>query len=257
MMTIARMPTLTFLNHSSISTAERQNAEIQYLNIVKKHLSLATNAVEVMSLLRNNPRYGNLCTIYDVPAAAETGDKAKMEPAAGTLVARMINFSFYITEADLRAARGTSGKDQQDHEIPNDVKVIKSDDDTKFFEKAKLIPRSVDVYRLKGIVGRMFDIKPMICKLIWETGEFDPIKENDDDDGWSIDEDQDQDESMGGIDNGCKTERDVDGGKIIDEGRDMGKWQKREEELVDGTKEVGNWIEKAEARVRIEKRELE
>jgi len=77
----------------------------------------------------------------------------------------------------------------------------------------------------------------MSLKLVWETGEWDPIAGEDDSDD---DDDLEQDV-------------DVEKGKEEEE-KDKGKWVQREEELVDGTKNVGFWIEGREARVRIELR---
>ena len=124
---------------------------------------------------------------------------------------------------------------------------------------SKLIPRTVDVYRLKGIVGRLFGIRPMSCKLIWETGEWDPVGEEA---GWSVSEDESD----------CEVDERVEGGSdgenndVLRKGkrdglwrgggeeRQKGKWVRREMELVDGTREVGFWIEGKEARVRVELR---
>lgn len=88
----------------------------------------------------------------------------------------------------------------------------------------------------------------MKLKLIWETGEWDPVAGTDD-----SDESSESSES-----------EDVDGDRarhmqVGRQGRDVkdqkeGKWVQREEELVDGTKDVGFWIEGKEARVRIELR---
>lgn len=81
----------------------------------------------------------------------------------------------------------------------------------------------------------------MSLKLVWETGEWDPIASPDD-----RDEDSDLEQDVASE----KERREAGGGEERDEGR----WAQREEELVDGTKDVGFWVEGREARVRIEMR---
>lgn len=73
--------------------------------------------------------------------------------------------------------------------------------------------------------------------LVWESDEWDPVRRQEDDEdegGWSVSEDDDDGE----------------------EERRVGKegWKKRETELVDGTREVGFFIQGDEARVRVEVR---
>jgi hypothetical protein len=85
----------------------------------------------------------------------------------------------------------------------------------------------------------------MSLKLIWETGEWDPIAGADDrDEDSDLEQEVEPEEGEG--------EAEGRGGKK--EERDKGRWVQREEELVDGTKDVGFWIEGREARVRIERR---
>lgn len=85
----------------------------------------------------------------------------------------------------------------------------------------------------------MFGVTPLHAKLVWETGEWDPVAgyhEQAEDD----DESDDEETTL------RRTPRRND--KEIDEAR----WTKREIELRDGTREVGFWIEGREARVRVE-----
>lgn len=121
-------------------------------------------------------------------------------------------------------------------------------------EKRKPIPRTVNIYRLKGIVATLFAIRPASVKLIWETDEWDPVRREDEDEdeedegGWSVSEDDDDE----GSDNNNNGERKVK----VERGREREKerWKRREMELVDGTREVGFFIEGKEARVRVEVR---
>jgi tubulin-specific chaperone E len=109
-------------------------------------------------------------------------------------------------------------------------------------EKQQDIPRTIDIYRLKGIVGRLFGLRPLGCTLVWETGEWDPVK-GEEDGGWSCDEEEEEEESK------AKTEAPKPEPK-----QKKGKWTRREIELVDGTHDIGFWIEGHEARVRVELR---
>ena len=109
----------------------------------------------------------------------------------------------------------------------------------------------------------------MFCKLIWETGEWDPVG-GDSDEGWSVGEDSDDDDDgMEGVQpTGRRTlsgekgqrmargRRDGDGDGNGDGNGERQGWQRREMELVDGTREVGFWVEGKEARVRVERRSL-
>lgn len=108
-------------------------------------------------------------------------------------------------------------------------------------EKRKLIPLTVDTYCLKGIVTRLFSLPPLECKLIWETGELDPVAGREDEEGWSVSED-DSDEDGG------------EKGRLKEKDKDKDRWVQREVELVDGTREVGNLVEGKKVRVRVEAR---
>jgi hypothetical protein len=101
--------------------------------------------------------------------------------------------------------------------------------------KSKLVPKGFDVYTLKSIVGRMFELKPMKLKLTWETGEWDPVGGYEDDDDDESEDDENHDKGIG-------------------ENRSRGNWVKREVELVDGTRELGFWIDGMDAKVRVEVR---
>lgn len=113
--------------------------------------------------------------------------------------------------------------------------------DGSMVEKKKDIPRSFDAYRIKGIVGRLLGVRPLGCKLIWEMGEWDPVGKEEED-IWSCSEED-----------GDGGERGRSRAEAV-EGKSRGKWVKREVELVDGTKDVGFWIDGREARIRVEPR---
>lgn len=166
-------------------------------------------------MLEEHPRYAELCEVYGDPAIPrdERGDLV-----AGTLEAMIVKFTFYL--------------------IDKEGKVVA--------EKKKDIPRSVDVYRVKGIVGLLFGIRPLGCKLVWETGVWDPVKGEEE--GWSCSEEEDE-----GGDEGGDDESGLERDKVMRE-NEKGKWVRREMELEDGIKDVGFWVDGREARVRVELR---
>lgn len=189
--------------------AERQNAELYYLSRIALELSKALSQEDKKRILTEHPRYPELCAIYGEPIAHKKKDEST-GIAPGTLEARIVEFTFYSIV------------------------------DGKMVEKKKDIPRSFDVYRIKGIVGRLFGVRPLECKLIWEMGEWDPVG-REEADVWSCNEEEgDDDQSRSRAE--------------ADDGKSRGKWVKREVELVDGTKGVGFWIDRREARTRVEPR---
>lgn len=94
--------------------------------------------------------------------------------------------------------------------------------------KVQKIPRGFDMYRVKGFVGRLFGVKPLNVRLVWETGEMDPVA-GDMDANWDSEDDEGDDDA----------ER-------------KGNWAPREIELEVGTREVGFWVDVNEAKVRVE-----
>lgn len=96
------------------------------------------------------------------------------------------------------------------------------------------IPKSFNVYSVLGMVGKRLSVMPLELRLIWETGERDPIGLNQDQTGieeWDSDEEEDGDEIK------------IDENSVA-----------REVELVAGTRTLGTYIEGREARVRIERK---
>jgi len=239
LLTIARLATLIELNYSPITAAERQNAELYYLSTIAKQLGAASNSAEEKQVVNEHPRWTELCRIHGEPAIEKYSAERY---AAGTLGARVAEFTFYMTTTDLEIGRKKAGEYEEEIE---GLQTLEIDRDTDIVEKSKLIPRTVNVYRLKGIVGRLFAIRPMSCKLVWETGEWDPVG-GQEDEGWSVDEDESDDGDEG-----------PSNGTTVREGsekRDRAHWEQREMELVDGTREVGFWVEGKKARVRVELR---
>lgn len=210
LLTLARHPALKSLNFSDVKPAERQNAELYYLSVIALELSEISSQADKKRILTEHPRFPELCAIHGEPTSLTKKDES-IGIAPGTFEARVVEFTFYS--------------------------II----DGNVVEKKKDIPRSFDVYRIKGIVGRLLGVRPLGCKLIWEMGEWDPVG-REDEDIWSCSEE-------GGEDDDQDRNR-----AEADEGNSRGKWVKREVELVDGTKDVGFWIDRREARIRVEPR---
>lgn len=149
------------------------------------------------------------------------------EDAADMLEAQIVAFSFYVRSGET------------------------------VLEKTIDIPRSVDVYALKGIVGRAFGLRPLGCRLVWESGEWDPVAagvDGGDDGEWTCSEDESEHEHEHEHEKERKEGRGGVGSEKIATEQEAGKWVRREVELVDGTREVGFWIGEKEARVRVEER---
>lgn len=108
-------------------------------------------------------------------------------------------------------------------------------------QKVLKIPRTTDIYRLKGIVWKLFGIPTPHVRLIWETDVWDPLEPDELSDG----EDDGGDEGREGYGG--------DTGESDQKGHDQAKWKRREVELVDSPREVGFWIEGRGARVRVER----
>ncbi|KAI9770510.1 MAG: hypothetical protein M1835_006543 [Candelina submexicana] len=201
MLVVARLANLKTLNFSSVTPQERANAELYYLSCIAKELAAESEEKEG-TIFDKHRRYNELCEIYGTPTITRTNPSI-INP--NSLEARLIRFTFY---QPIISADGTS--------LPNIV-------------HKKQIPRGFDVYRLKGIVGKLFERSPLRLRLIWETGEWDPVAPIEHEDWYSSDEED----------------------KVVS-ADEQGNWVKREVELRDGTREVGYWVEAQEATVRIE-----
>ena len=180
----------------------------------------------------------------------------------------MTEFTFYMTEQDVDVARQQAQdivrrqvqdisdqpeqKKQQPLSLSATQSAVAQEENKKsasatnnvaafppqIIEKTHLIPRTVDIYKLKGIACRLFSVPFLSCRLIWETDEFDPVG-GEEEGEWSVSEDESDEEER------------VRKKKVKE---DKSKWVRREMELTDGTREVGFWVEGPKARVRLELR---
>ena len=228
MLTLARIAQLKVLNFSTITTADRTNAEMYYLSCIGKELSVVA-AEQEGDVVKKHPRYGELVEMYGEPTIVRKQD-GKMN--TNLLEARLIKFTFYDGDS---GERGVNRKNSEDTTIE--------------------IPKSFDVYRVKGIVGRAFSIPPLGLKLTWETGEWDPVAGYEDDV-----ESSDDDESGINPETGKDKKETVSDGQteqatdLQENGHQQGRWMKREVEIMDGTRQIGFWVEGSEVIVRVERR---
>ncbi|KFY21713.1 hypothetical protein V493_07180 [Pseudogymnoascus sp. VKM F-4281 (FW-2241)] len=202
MLTLGRLANLKSLNFSTITPAERTNAEIFYLSRIAKEMAAVPEGEE-RTVTEKHRRFSELCKIYEAPVVR----RAEKDINPDLLEARLIKFTFCLPAGTLPSQ-------------------------TSEISKVQEIPRGFDVYRIKGIVGKLFDIRPLSLCLIWETGEWDPVA------GYEDEEYDSEDLEEGG-----------DSVTIDAESRAAkGKWMMREVELEDSTRQVGNSVDGMEAK---------
>lgn len=219
MIAVARLPGLKSLNFTSITPQERTNAELFYLSRIGKQLSSVPEDEEAAVLLQH-PLYAALCEAHGEPDIVR-----REEVNPNFLEARLVTVHFNL--ADTAAA-------------PRVAKTATTE-----------IPRSFDVYAVKGIAGRLFDARPLSLRLVWETGEWDPVGRYDEQGGDSSDE---EDEARA-LDEDLRLEQTVAAGhgEQVQLARG-GQWVKREVELVDGPRQLGFCVDGLEATIRVEVR---
>ncbi|PGH01760.1 hypothetical protein GX51_05076 [Blastomyces parvus] len=222
MLTLAHLSQLETLNYSKITKQDRNNGELYYLSLIRKELA-ASPLTEEKRILASHPRYQELCDIYgEVEIKRETDDAGNgIHPRS--LAARLVTFNFYLA----------------DHQ--NQKPVSRKPGTAVGAEYSCKIPKSFDVYRIKAIVARHFSLTPLRFKLVWETDEWDPIEESRaEDDEWDSSGESDE------------PSRQLESSALKHE--DDKKLVRREEELIDSTREVGFWFtdETRQVRVRIE-----
>ena len=160
MLTIGRLASLKSLNFSAVTHTDRGNAEMFYLSRIGRQLASVPETPEAEAkVIAQHRRYKALCDLYGEPVVNR---RKEVNPAF--LEARLINVAF----------RFHSSIEETD----------------AFIEKSARIPKSFDIYAVKGIAGRLFGHAPLKLRLIWETGEWDPVAGYDDESGDSS-EDED------------------------------------------------------------------
>ncbi|KAM7197814.1 HotDog domain containing protein [Naviculisporaceae sp. PSN 640] len=221
MLMVARLPNLKTLNFSTITVADRTNAEMYYLSRIARQLSAVPESMEKEVLTRHR-RWVELCEIYGEPAIVR-----QQEVNPNFLEARLVTVHFSFVE---QQGQG------QGQETVNQKKVTTR------------IPKSFDIYRVKSMAGKLFGLPPLKLRLVWETGEWDPVAGFDEQDG-----DSSEDEELE-----AERERRDDEvssvGAVSHSGRGGGRWVKREVELKDGPRQFGYCVDGLDVSVRVESR---
>lgn len=221
MLTIARLASLKSLNFSAVTPTDRTNAEMFYLSRIGRQLSFVPDTPEAEAkVTAQHRRYGNLCDIYGEPVVMR---RKEVNPAF--LEARLINVVFLFRPSPQEGKDGGVAM-QLDAAV----------------EKRAQIPRAFDIYAVKGIAGRLFGRAPLGLRLVWETGEWDPVAGFDEETG-----DSSEDEDMA-----VEQETGLSG-EIQPQNR-AGRWIKREVELKDSPRQFGFCIDGLDVTIRVEPR---
>lgn len=230
MLTVARLPQLVSLNHSTITPQERLNAETYYLSQIGRELARVPGGDDAAAdrIKRSHPRYEALCKEYGAPMVAT---QPAIDP--NSVGARLVSLTFVPTP-EVRAAFARRRKTQE-------AKTDPSEDLSSWTEE---IPKSQHIYFLLGHVARKIGVPLFELRLVWLTGERDPrgreaganaVAGGGVLEWWDSSEDE-EDEGKGA---GGDSEED---------------FVEREEELVPGNRPLGTYIEGREARIRVELR---
>ena len=247
-LTLARIPNLETLNYTTITARDREEGEIYYLVSAEKawrsgQSTPASLNYQRASFAQEFRRYEDLCIKYDresifaehisQESKLQQSDKERTYPP-GSLGARLINTTFYLP------SNTTPNRQQPDQHR----------------SQTRLIPRATDVYTLKSLVTSHFFLPPLQFRLIYESPELDPVREQignpHDWDRWG---DWDVDDLGDGLVDASTGSNDVNGewmdGVLFKEGR---RWRKRETEILNGWREWSYYLENdvKEATVRIE-----
>ncbi|KAL8770066.1 MAG: hypothetical protein Q9209_004104 [Squamulea sp. 1 TL-2023] len=257
LITIARLPGLTILNNTPIPHHERQNAELYYLGTITPLFLAAKSEQEERLVWEQHPQWGYLCEKYGEPElitkkrnppepasqtklSSDSEDSEKPIYPAVSLGANLITFTFHfplLCPNSLLSSNASSPSSKQIPSPPKDAEVTHTQE----------IPKQIDVYRLKALVGRLYSIPCMEIKLVLVTDEWDPIPAaKPEDDDWSCSEDEWSEDEAPNIEEREQRKRE----------KDKKLWVRREIELVDSTRPVAFWVEGKEARVRVERRDL-
>ena len=222
MFTVGRLAALRALNFGAISADDRQNAEMFYLARIGKHLAAAPES-RAADVLADHRRYAELCELYGPPVVNRTQE---VNPAF--LEARLVTVQFVLHRERQDGGGG---------------------DETVAREETARIPKSFDIYAVKGVAGRLFGAEPLSLRLVWETGEWDPVAGFDDEVEDSSDEEGGEEGPEPAPGHPVQDAAETPAG----EGR-AGRWVKREVELHDGPRQLGFCVDGLEAKIRVELR---
>lgn len=243
--TVARISSLTVLNHTTITSHDREEGEIYYIAAAGKEitalLKASTNqdkAVTFEYARRKHPRYEVLCRQYDrdtvfdqyTTDTADQFSKPNQMFAAGSLAARLVEATFYVPASSQKPLK-------------------------------RKIARTIDVYRVKALISRVMKLRPLQFRLTYESEELDPIREGFDQKSsdWESWGDWDVDNAiLDDTGEDALRENNTSTGTRVKESqatrsphetwidgillRDGKKWKKREVEIIDGTRAWGDYI---------------
>lgn len=225
MITVARLACLQALNFSAVTPTDRTNAEMFYLSRIGRQLASVPDSPEAeAAVTAQHRRYAELCELYDEPVVVR---RKEVNPAF--LEARLVNVAFRFCESGQGGVVEGGGKG---------------------VEKHAQIPKTFDIYAVKGIAGRLFGHEPLKLRLIWETGEWDPVAGFDDAGDSSDEEDEGAPGSPEGPESALTTQ-DEAGAR---EDSKTGRWIKREEELRDSPRQFGFCVDGLDVTIRVEPR---
>jgi tubulin-specific chaperone E len=217
MITVGRLAKLKTLNFVTIADADRANAEMFYLSRIAKQMASVPEENEE-DVIAQHGRYYELCHLYGKPDVIRSH-----EINASFLEARLITCDFRYNPPE------------------------SNDTTAEVVTKTTKLPKSFDIYAVKGIAGKLFDLPPLKLKLVWETGEWDPVAGFDEEVGDSSEEEAAEEETeREGIDGG-------EGANYRGE-KKVGRWVKREVELKDSPRQLGFCVDGLEAKIRLETR---
>ncbi|KAG5952447.1 hypothetical protein E4U53_000833 [Claviceps sorghi] len=208
MITIGRLANLQSLNFAPIKAVDRSNAEMFYLSRIAKQLATVPEAAEP-TVLAQHPRFEQLCRLYGEPDVVRRND---VNPAF--LEARLVTVVFHGPGGALEPV-------------------------------TRRIPKSFDVYAVRGIAGTLFGLSPLQLQLIWETDDWDPVAGYEDSDGNSSGEEEPPPPPSRAAGGGDETDGDRSGRS--------GRWIKREVVLRDGPKQLGYCVDGLDVRIRVER----
>lgn len=250
-LTLARIPTLVSLNHSTITSRDREEGEIYYTFLVERKLSAALAMIpsstpsrwsEVNELKKRYPRYEELCRKYDRDCIFDTletssrqlaskDNKADRTYAPGTLGARLIKGVFYVAPSAIPTGTAST------QTALSATSELRSGEPATF---SRLIPRTISVYSLKALIAQTFALPALKFRLIYESQELDPLvtpRGSNEKATW---------EAWGDWDLDCPPREGAE--------KEGERWKRREVEIVDGTREWGFYVGDgvADVKIRIE-----
>lgn len=164
-------------------------------------------------MIAQHRRYKELCDLYGEPVVNR---RKEVNPAF--LEARLINVTFRFHTSDGEAEAVVETRAQ--------------------------IPKSFDIYAVKGIAGRLFERAPLSLRLVWETGEWDPVAGYDDEAGDSSEDEEVAEEQ--------REEKEYS--EAQQPTNRAGRWIKREAELSDSPRQFGFCVDGFDVTIRAEPR---